>query len=776
MYKLFKILFSFSKKSFIFISFIIFTSLFSFIFTWNIISSIESYIKDNSKDFLWADLVISDKVNFFDETKKYIEDTYIWETSKKISFETSIFYQNNPDLYTINYIERNYPFYWDFNQTEINPLWEIVVGKKVYDKFWNWDIEILWKKYKIKSYLEQDFLADFNPFWGNDIYIYYNDSDLSLNQEISRVRYELLVKSDQVDEIKKDKILEKYRINTEETSNNTLNEIIDRLNIFIQIFYQIIILLAFFIVTISMNSYFKKITKDLKVLNILWLSSYKIILSLFILFLIISIISASLSYLSVYLIFALLSDKISILFMDINLLYQSVFLSFLIILSWSFLNLINLKATWINNFWKENIYLNYKKYIISYFIFLLLIIFFISYFSWVSILYSLLISIWFLSFLLLVIFILNKVLKLLFNLIKWKISKNFYLFDSLRSTIKPWNLSIIIIISTFVSISWFLIFSTFSSWFIDFLNKNIKWQIDTFVINLNQEDIDLIKEDFDESEYYEIIRSRLLSINWKSLKDHLWVDSVSGRYTREFNTTTRPLLELIDEWKQVESGEVWVDREFAEWLWIKMWDKIKFLVLWLEKELTVTQIRKAERNWVSPFFYFNFYEKDFDWFSKNYFLSYNSKEKGENFNLELSNKIWEESTFINIWDIIDKIKDISLYILYFVYIILSYIAVFSIITFSVSIKFLKTFKETKIEIYNKFWWNKNKLKRGVFYEYSYLIIIWLIISIIFSLIIVFILFNSNQFLEFNLTYFINSMLYILAFISFYLLSYFVFNK
>lgn len=776
MYKIFKILFNSSKRSFIFISFIIFTSLFSFIFTWNIISSIENYIKENSKDFLWADLVINQKENFLNETKEHIEKIYLWETSKKISFETSIFYKNNPDLYTINYIENNYPFYWNFDQKVINNLWDIIVSKKVYDKFWSWSIEILWEIYKIKSYLEQDFLADFNPLWWNDIYIYLDKSDLSIAKWISRVRYDLLVKTDKVEEIKKDIILKKFRINTQETSNNTLNQIISRLNIFIQIFYQIIILLAFFIVTISMNSYFKKITKDLKVLNILWLSSYKIILSLFLLFLIISIISSTVSYLSVYLIFDLLSENFPILSMDITLLYKSIFLALLIILSWSFLNLINLKATWINNFQKENVYKNYKKEIISYFIFLILIIFFISYFSWVNIIYSILISLWFLWFLLLIIFILNKLLIIFFNLIKKKIKPNFYLFDSIRSTIKPWNLSIIIVISTFVSISWFLIFSTFSNWFIDFLNKNIKWQIDTFVININDDDIKSIKDSFNESEYYEIIRSRILTINWKKIKDHLWVDKISWRYNREFNTTIKPLTELIEKWREVKSWEVWVDDEFSKWLQIKLWDKIKFLVLWIEKELKVTQIRRSERNWVTPFFNFNFYKDDFEWFSKNYFLSYNSKIKWENFNLELSKKIWDWATFINIWDLIEKIKEISLYILYFVYIILLYIAFFSIITFSTSISFLKTFKKSKIEIYNKFGWDKIKLNKAMFYEYSYLILIWLIISIIFSLVIVFLLFNSNQFLEFNISYFLTSISYILIFIMIYLFSYFIFKK
>jgi len=776
MYKIFKILFSSSKSSFLFISFIIFTSLFSFIFTWNIIFTAEKYIKETSKDFLWADLVINDRTDFLEKTKDYIEKNYDSETSKKISFQTSIFLNDKPDLYSINYIEKNYPFYWDFNQTIVNSDWELIVSKKVYENFWDNHIEILGEKYKIKSYLESNFLADFNPFWWNDIYLDYDYYDKNLSKSISRISFDLLVKTDKVKEITKDQNLDNLRINSQQSSNWDLTQITDRLNIFIQIFYQIIILLAFFIVSISLNSYFKKITKDLKTLNILWLSSYKIIWSIFIVFLIIAVISSSISYTSVYILFEYLSKDFSILSTDISLLYKSIFLSFLIILSWSFLNLINLKVTWINNYSKEKVFKNFKKYIISYFIFLLFILFFVSYFSGISILYSFILSISFIIFILIVIFLLNILLKFNFNIGKNLLKKDFYLFDAIRSTIKPWNLSIIIVLSSFISISWFLIFSTFSNWFINFLNNQSEWKIDTFVINLNDEDIEKIKWDFKEEDYFEIIRSRVIEINWNDLKKHFNTENVSGSFTREFNTTTRDLSELIIEWNNLKTWEVWVDEEFADDLWVKIWDEIKFLILWIERNLKITQIRKAERNWVTPFFYFNFFENDFKWFSKNYFLSYNSKEKETWFNKELSEKLWESATFIDIADVVEKVKTISEFVLYFVYTILIYIWFFSVITFITSINFLKNFKKSKIEIYNKFWWDKIKLKKSIFYEYLYIIFIWLTIASLFSLVSAILVFSWNQFLTFNISYFLEALLYIFIFLIIYLLSYFLINR
>jgi len=772
----YKILFGSSKNSFLFISFIIFASLFSFIFTWSIINSTEKYIDETSKDFLWADLVIESKDNFLNEKKEYIEKKYEAETSKKIEFSTSIFSNNKPELFNINYIEKNYPFYWEFKEKIINPEWELIVDKNVYDKFKEQKIEILWKKYSIKSYLESNFLADFNPFWWNNIYLDYGYFDNTLSSSISRIEYELLLKTDKVKEIKKDKDLSSLKIESEQSTNSSLKQLTDRLSIFIQVFYQIIILLTFFIVTISLTSYFKKITKDLKTINILWLSSYKIILGVFICFFAIALFSSTLSYISVAIIFEYILGDFETLKADITLLYKSIFLSFLIIVSWSFINLINLKATGLNNYSQNNFLKKYRKYIIFYLFFLFIILFLVSNFSWLDKYTSIFLSAWFILFIIAIISILNIILKFNFEVSKNVLKKNFYIFDSIRSTIKPWNLSTIIIVSTVVSISWFLVFSSFWNWFINFLDKQSKGQIDTFVINLNDEDIQKLKWEFKEDDYYEIIRSRILEINWESLKNHLKTDNVSWRFSREFNTTTKDLSDLIIKWKKINSWEVGVDEKFAEDLWVKIWDKIRFLILWIEKELEIVQIRKAERNWVSPFFYFNFYEWDFKWFSRNYFLSYNSEEKKQWFSKELKEKLWDSATFIDIKNIIEKVKNISSFILKFVYIILWYIAIFSIITFIVSINFLKKFKNKKVNLYNKFGWNKQKLKRAIFYEYWYLIFIWLIISIIISFAVALLIFNNSEFLDFNIAYFSEPIIYILGFLWSSVILYFIVNK
>ena len=774
MFKIFKILFLSSKKSFFFISFIIFLSIFSFIFSWSIIYSVEKYIQDSSKDLIWADITISSRQADLLKEESYIRKNYKSEISKKISFQTSIFSKNKPSLYSINYIEENYPFYWNFEKIEVNNLWDLIVSKKVYDKFKDNELEILWKNYKIKSYLKESFLADFNPFWWNDIYINLKEFDEKAINKLSRVNYSILLKTDEVWKISKDKRFDDFRVNNEESSNNTLNEITDRLNLFIQIFYQIIILLAFFIVIINFESYFRKIIKNIKIINILWLSNYKIIINFFIIFIIIAFSSSLIAYILVYFIFE--SIGFTSLQMDISLLYKSILISFLIVLSWSFLNLIKLKATSINNFRKENYYKNFKVYIISYFIFLVFILFSISYFSGVKILSSIIVSISFVIFSIILILLLNYIIKKVFNLIKKPIRKNFYIYDAFRSTVKPWNLSILIVFSTLISLSWFIIFSIFSNSFIDFLNKASSWKIDTFVININSEDIKKIGTKLEKDEYFEIINSRISKINGKNLKNHFNSNFVSRRFTREFFITTRNLDENIESGKKIDTWEVWLDKDFAKDLWIKIWDKIEFIVLWIKKELIVSQIRKTNIDWVTPFFYFNFYEEDFKWFGKNYFLSYNSKEKAKNFNLELAKVLWNQASFIDVWAIVEKIRWISEYVLYFVYIILAYISIFSIICFIVSINFLKWFKKEKIRIYKKFWWIKEKMLKANFYEYMYLIILWFVISAIMWLLISVTVFYFNSFLFFELNFFLKPILFSLIFIILYSFIYKIINK
>lgn len=774
MFKIFKILFSSSKKSFFFISFILFLSLFSFIFTGNIIHTLDQYIKDSSKDFIWADLTISSREAKVLDNKSYIKQNYETEISTQVLFRTSIFFNNNPELFTIHFIEDNFPFYWSFNHKLVNSSWSLIVSKKVYDRFQDKSLNILWKDYKIKSYLEEDFLADFNPFGWNDIYLDISEFNPDKVNSISRINYILLLKTDEVKKISKDEKFKDLRINTQETSNNSLNEITSRLNLFIQIFYQIIIVLTFFIIIINFESYFKKVIKNIKIINILWFSNYKIIASFFILFFILSISSSFLAYWLTYLIFT--SISFVDLKMDISLLYSSIFIAFLIILSWSFLNLIKLKASSINNFETNNFFKNFKSYLFFYFIFLVFILFFIAYFSWINFISSISLSIWFISLIIILALFLSFITKKIFYILGKLLKKNFYLYDAFRSTIKPGNLSILIVFSTIISLSWFIIFTTFSNWFIDFLNKTSSAKVDTFVLNVNADDLEKVKSKLDKDEYFELIRARILKINWESLKDHLGTDFVSGRFSREFPLTTNNIDKDIVKWETLDFWEIWIDKDFSSSLWVKIWDEIEFLILWLKKKLKISQIRDPDLDWVSPFFYFNIYDREFEWFSKNYMLSYNSKEKEDNFNSKINDILWNQETFINVRSVVDKVKSISDYVLYFVYTILAYISIFSVISFVVSINFLRSFKNKKIKTYNLFGAKEDKMRNAVFYEYSYLISLWVLISIIIWIIITSIIFWLNRFIDFEAVYFLKSLVLVLLFMLIYSSFYKILNR
>jgi hypothetical protein len=71
-----------------------------------------------------------------------------------------------------------------------------------------------------------------------------------------------------VKNLKDDITFENYRIRSLEDRNENIAEITDRFYVFINFFHLIVFVLTFFIVILSLESYFKKIKPTLGLLNI----------------------------------------------------------------------------------------------------------------------------------------------------------------------------------------------------------------------------------------------------------------------------------------------------------------------------------------------------------------------------------------------------------------------------------------------------------------------------------------------------------------------------
>ena len=131
-------------------------------------------------------------------------------------------------------------------------------------------------------------------------------------------------------------------------------------------------------------------------------------------------------------------------------------------------------------------------------------------------------------------------------------------------------------------------------------------------------------------------------------------------------------------------------------------------------------------------------------FPKNYFVSYKSETKPDDIQFQYSESISWNPSFIYTREIIDIVLDVADKILVIVYFCLTYIAIFSFLTFIVSVSFLRTFKNKKLKLMHILGWEKKKLLFWVFFEYSYLIIFWILLGVIFS---TFLLFGLQYFID-----------------------------
>jgi predicted lysophospholipase L1 biosynthesis ABC-type transport system permease subunit len=248
---------------------------------------------------------------------------------------------------------------------------------------------------------------------------------------------------------------------------------------------------------------------------------------------------------------------------------------------------------------------------------------------------------------------------------------------------------------------------------------------------VSPDDIDVTREYFTDEEIYTITPLRILQVNGVAISDYsnsIWARE--RQFSREYLSTTRNMDSDIISWNPISTDWVSVDEEFALELWVTLWDRILFSSAWLEKLLTIENIRKAVRSGSNPFFYFSLFEPDFESYPKRYFVSYKSENKTQNIQFEYSEAVGWDVVFINAKEIIEIVLDVAQKVLLIIYFCLAYVTIFSFLTFIVSISFLRSFKLGKLKLMHILWGQKNNLELAVTGEYIYLMFFWLIISLV----------------------------------------------
>ncbi|NVP17450.1 hypothetical protein HUU51_01910 [Candidatus Gracilibacteria bacterium] len=776
--KFVKTIFLKEKKYFLFIFVSVVLSIFSYILGNNIILGVKDYLKEQVKPLLGADIVLSSdsKIDYLDFS--YFESYF--KKAETIEIDSTLFDKNNkPILYEFVYHSENYPFYETFTYDIINDDGFAVVDKLTYETFGDY-LEIFGEKIKVKGIINKRPLGEISIYTNDKkIYLPLSLFNTELNETNSRLNYKIYLNFiNNYDEKVVLSLKEKAKefsiiVRSINDRQDSIGEITDRFYFFINGFNLVIFILTFFIVILSLESFFKKNKSNFGLLNIFGMTKKSIFIysfiSIFVLFFVSFLFSILLNYLALY----FLSREFSFF----SFYYESIIKGFLIMFILLFVGVFSpfykIVKSNINNLLKDsNDFSNFAPRDYFTYLFLIFISFFlINIISGIDMFYSFIFTIVSIIFVVLFYIFIKAILNFSFKKLSKRI-KNFYIFDAIRSTIKPGNVSFLIVFSSIISFLSIFVFFVFSLSFVSYLQNLTKDSNDMFVINVSSDDLEKINPYFNSDEIYEIVSLRIEKINGLSLDKYLNTQTVSREFSREFFSTTNNLNNKIEKGDKLKSGYVSVDSEFASRLGLRLGDTISFNVAGLQKELIVINFREAVRSGTNPFFFFMLDKDDFKNFPKTYILSYKQETKEKDLEVNLSKLTSGNLTFINTKDIIDIVLVVAISILKVVYFSLFYIFVFSFISFLVSILFLKSFKDYKIKILHILGGLKHSLFLGLKFEYFYLILIGLIFSLFFGSLILFVSFLFISY--FSISYFYYFICILFLIILFLLINIFIY--
>ncbi len=772
---------SYNYKKFLLIMISMFLSFTIFIVTDSFIKNVNDYISDDTKPIIWWDIQIRWNHILTWEWLSKLQNFIInndLELSYKVQFFTNIPDKNwSFSLIRINWIDDKYPFYgkYDYDIIDKSAKNKIFVDMQTYDNFvkdwkiniWKNNLDVFWVVEKFP-----DAWISFFDEWRRVLIPYDLTFDLWLTDFWSRVEYYYIIKINDknklnlyIDLLKQsDYIKDKYSVSDFRNSVDQVSSILNDFDKYIKIILIISFLLVSVWIFFNIESFFVSESKKIWILKILWLKIKTLFLYYFIFFIGLYIISFWFSYLFSEIIFLIVRE------FDITknfIIYgSSLWLSFLIwlVLLFSALSfpLVKFVFKWAVFGLKDdiiNIYTS-RELIIQFFIMFIgiFLIYFISIWWFIdSLFFALIVLIIIILFSFLLKFLLNKLFKLWFK-IK---NNNFIFFDAIRSTISPWNISIIIILSLFMTIISIFVSSYVSISFIQKLKTTSQDQPNVFIINLNDKNIQIIKDKYNDNKYFDIILWKIILINELPLNTYLNNTNPSREFTREFNITTKDLAKEIIEWKRnIWFWELSIDQDFASRLNVNIWDFITFLISWRNIKLKIVAIRDTQKNWTNPFFFFQFNAEQFKNAPKTFFWPVKVDNNIDEYISKLRKEIGDNIVVIKIWDIIKLVENLVYKIVLVIDSLLLYMLVLWFITiYSSSLSIINLKKNKKI-LYKILWANKDFVFKNINYEYLYLIWMSFLLAFLSWFFIVSIIVNYIPFLDFSFTYICYSFLII----------------
>lgn len=752
--------------------FAIFISLFGFIFTDSLSKNFLYEIQKDSKTSLGGDITVTLQNDNQKELDAFLEENISSEVEMAQAFSIRSSAKNDEEIISANVIfySELFPFYDTFEIDEKNSEWKIIISQDLYERLSEEKLlnifdkdQQIYASYNILPSQIDSFLSSENIFIPLEYFkeIIPNTQSLFLEkkyffktpQELFQTTKEVLENQENILQI---------RVRDYVSGGERFEDIVKNIVNYISASVLFALLLTSVIIYLSMTGFFIKQRKDLAVLRVLWFQNMQFIWFFALVFWILFLLAGALSWILVEVWYSFLQniEETKGFSLQISSLYEAFFVAVslgFIWLGWPIYQFISQNP--LNGF-KQNFFSSSSK--INKFILFLICNAAIFIFA-ILLEYSLFQA----SIITLGLSIFGIIFSLVSYFLNWwifriyskKQHKNFEIFDAMRNTVKPGNLSSLLNMSFFViffvGFSIFLMFGNFYNR----LQVNLWSDNNLFVLNIDQNVYDQIKPEFKE-EIYSTFRGRISEINNQSLQEFLG-DNPTRRFSREFNITDNSLSNIsLDSWKPLEPGTVSVDKNFAQDLWIKIWDTITFQIFWLEKQLEVINIRQSQDYAITPFFYFQVFPEDFSKFPKQYFLSTQVETKKipeiKQYFYELSQG---STQFIEVEKILAEVKEISLKVLGIIQILFIYLVIFCVLSIIVVTNFYTLFAKQKSQLYHLLGSTRRQNQLREFFEYFYIGTLMFILALAiatfgihyFLWINDFIIFNWNIWCEYMLT-------------------------
>jgi len=747
---------------FIFLSIAITLCLFGFLFSDSLSKNFLNQIKNDAQKNLGWDITINiwsaDQENIEKQLSELIDKES--EQAKQYTIQSS--YKIWEDIFPANilFISENFPFYGKFWYKIINPEGKLLISESLYKSISEKQIAIFDNKYQVLWYYSElpssvgSFLSQENIF----IPMEYFWEIIAEKQNIffEKQYFLKLFDKNKFRDIKNNlDVLAKeqnFRVSDYESGWERFGDIISNIRQYINFAILFALILTCVILFVSLRSFFIQERKNLSILRILWMNNLQFwgyFMSIFALLFIFS------TWLAVgwvklwYYLLQFIPETQSFSFEYSSLLEAGVIIVLLMIIGVWF-PLYQFISTAPNSGFSENFFSLFEKKqkFIFWGTFVLGIIIFalILGYTWKIIM----IFLGGFSVFLGVFFYITKWLNYsIYWLYLRKKKKNFELFDALRSTIKPGNISFLLQVSFFsVFFIGFFIF-LFAGNFSNRLQVNLQSDNNFFVLNIDEDTYQKVDDEY-KNNTFSIFRGRIKAINEVPLQEHLWGNS-TGRFSREYNITDNSLVNVpIIEGKQLQPRKISLDDNFAQDLWVKIWDNITFQIFGLEKSLEVVNIRQSQDYAINPFFYFQVFPADFEKYPKQYFLSTQvSTKKISNTKQYFYEISWGSVQFIEVEKILVELKEISQKVLGVIQILFVYISVFSILAILVIIWFYKRFSGQKSKLYYLLWSTKRQNKIRQFIEFFSLSFSVFLGWILLSSFAVYLLLEASDFIAFE---------------------------